>query len=223
MGLRLLASRSSGPELLEIDPSTLGDGKTKLEDCLFVPDLLVRIKLDQIEKQGYWIVNTLFSEVIEFRKTLKRGRNPCRPLPTRNAFCHAKKWGGYGPRLVQAASLVFSGSILCFMQNWGSAIISFQGYHSVFCRPLICVPGHAPAVCGDSGTTNDAVWLVPGVLRKGRDFLPCLVMGGQNHNVRVLVNPQQAGLSKICWAAKEPEGLQKTPVQESIAWENRAR
>ncbi len=34
---------------------------------------------------------------------------------------------------------------------------------------------------------------------------------GQNHNVRVPVNPQQVGPSKICWAAKEPSSDNQTP------------
>jgi hypothetical protein len=49
-------------------------------DCLIAPADLITVKLDPLEKQGCWSVNTLFSEVIEFnachydKTTLKRGR-----------------------------------------------------------------------------------------------------------------------------------------------------
>jgi hypothetical protein len=80
VGLRLLASRSPSPQPIEVEsPVQTSAGYTRV-DCLIAPADLVTVKLDRLEKQGCWSVDTLFSEVIEFqgchydKATLKRGR-----------------------------------------------------------------------------------------------------------------------------------------------------
>jgi hypothetical protein len=80
VGLRLLASRSSEPKPMEVEsPVQTSAGFTRV-DCLIAPADLTTVKLDPLQKQNCWSVNTLFSEVIEFsgchydKTTLKRGR-----------------------------------------------------------------------------------------------------------------------------------------------------
>src|SRR4051794_3793668 len=80
VGFRLLASRSPEPRPIEIDsPVQMSAGYARL-DCLIAPADLITVRLDPLEKQGCWSVNTLFSEVIEFngchydKKTLKPAR-----------------------------------------------------------------------------------------------------------------------------------------------------
>jgi hypothetical protein len=80
VGLRLLASRSPEPHPIEVkSPLQTSVGYTRM-DCLIAPADSITVKLNSLEKQGCWSVNTLFSEVIEFsgchynKTTLKRGR-----------------------------------------------------------------------------------------------------------------------------------------------------
>jgi hypothetical protein len=80
VGLRLLASRSPELKPIEVEsPFQTSAGYTRV-DCLIAPADLITVKLDRLEKQSCWSVNTLFSEVIEFsgchydKTTLKRGR-----------------------------------------------------------------------------------------------------------------------------------------------------
>jgi hypothetical protein len=80
VGLRLLASRSPEPKPIEAEsPVQTSAGYTRV-DCLIAPADLITVKLELLEKQNSWSVNTLFSEVIEFsgchydKTTLKRGR-----------------------------------------------------------------------------------------------------------------------------------------------------
>jgi len=80
VGLRLLASRSPEPKPIEVEsPVQTSAGYIRV-DCLIAPADLITVKLDPLEKQSCWSVNTLFSEVIEFsgchydKTTLKRGR-----------------------------------------------------------------------------------------------------------------------------------------------------
>src|SRR5262249_51518887 len=80
VAFRLLSTRSSRPEPVEAESPVLTESGFTRADCLLVPDLSVSIKLDYIEKQALWVINTLHSEVIEFSgchfdgQTLKRGR-----------------------------------------------------------------------------------------------------------------------------------------------------
>jgi hypothetical protein len=66
------------------------------------------IKLDSIEKQGYWSVNTLFSEVIEFSgcyfdgKTLKRGR-----FFYESGFYDAQQWRDKSSRFLEWSEAMF--------------------------------------------------------------------------------------------------------------------
>jgi hypothetical protein len=80
VGLRLLASQSPEPQPIEVkSPLQTSAGYTRV-DCLITPADSITVKLDSLEKQGCWSVNTLLSEVIEFngchynKATLKRGR-----------------------------------------------------------------------------------------------------------------------------------------------------
>jgi hypothetical protein len=80
VGLRLFASRSPEPQPIEVEsPVQTSAGYTRV-DCLIAPADSITVKLDSLEKQSCWSVNTLFSEVIEFsgchydKTTLKRGR-----------------------------------------------------------------------------------------------------------------------------------------------------
>jgi hypothetical protein len=103
VGLRLLSSRSPRREPVEIESPILSQ-----VGCLLVPDLSVSIKLDHIEKQGYWNVNTLFSEVLEFsgchfdEKALKRGR-----LFYDSGFYNAEHWQEKSARFLAWAETVF--------------------------------------------------------------------------------------------------------------------
>jgi hypothetical protein len=80
IGLNLLASRSPTPMPAKVVlPTQIHAGFTRV-DCLLVPDDSASLRTEFLEKQNQWIINTLFSEVIEVRgchfdeKTLKRGR-----------------------------------------------------------------------------------------------------------------------------------------------------
>jgi len=78
--MRLLSSRSDGPQPVEIETPVRSQGGFSRADCLLVPNISAEIKMDHIEAQAYWNVDMLFSEVIEFSgchfdgNTLKRGR-----------------------------------------------------------------------------------------------------------------------------------------------------
>lgn len=80
VGLSLLASRTPTPNRIEIEtPIRINAGFARV-DCLLAPDDSAVVKIEHLEKQNQWTVNTLFSEVIEFNgchfdeRTLKRGR-----------------------------------------------------------------------------------------------------------------------------------------------------
>jgi hypothetical protein len=112
--MRLLSSRSDGPEPVEIETPVRSQGGFSRIDCLLVPNVSAEIKMDHIEAQGYWNVDTLSSEVIEFSgchfdgNTLKRGRffygpgfyksehwqekSPCFLKWTDSVFRNAKKF-----------------------------------------------------------------------------------------------------------------------------------
>ena len=108
VGLYLLSRRSSGPKPIEIESPILTDGDFNHIGCLLVPDLSVSIKLDRIEKQGYWSINTLFSEAIEFsgchfdKKTIKRGRLFYDP-----GFYEAEHWQDKSTHFLKWADTVF--------------------------------------------------------------------------------------------------------------------
>jgi hypothetical protein len=76
----LAARHSCVSDLKKVNSPILTEAGFSRIDCLLVPDKRATVKLDYIEGQDQWIVNTLFSEVIEFTgchfdgKTLKRGR-----------------------------------------------------------------------------------------------------------------------------------------------------
>lgn len=106
--IRLLASRSPGSQAIEIQsPVQTSAGYTRM-DCLLAPDEMIIVKVDHLEKQGHWTVNTLFSEVIEFsgchfnNKTLKRGR-----LFYDTGFYNGKQWEEKSPRFLKWAEIVF--------------------------------------------------------------------------------------------------------------------
>lgn len=108
VGLALLASRSSLQKPVEERSSVRTVAGVTRIDCLLAPDLSVSIKLNHIEKQGYWIINTLFSEVVDFSgchfdgKELKRGRFFYDP-----GFYGVKGWQEKSPRFLEWAEALF--------------------------------------------------------------------------------------------------------------------
>jgi hypothetical protein len=108
LGLTLFASRSSRPEPVEGASSVRIVSGLARVDCLLAPDLLVPIKLDYVEKQRYWSINTLFSEVVEFSgchfdgKTLKRGR-----FFYDRGFYSAERWQEKSPDFLAWAEKLF--------------------------------------------------------------------------------------------------------------------
>lgn len=110
VGIRLLAVRSPGPEAVEGELPIRTELRLAPLKCLLAPDLSIpiEIKLDYIEKQGYWIVDALFSDVIEFsgcyfdEKTLQRGRFFCDP-----GFFDAEQWKEKSPRFLEWADRLF--------------------------------------------------------------------------------------------------------------------
>jgi hypothetical protein len=109
-GIRLLAVRSPRPEPVEGDLPIRTEVQLAPLKCLLAPDLSIpaQFKLDYIEKQNYWIVNTLFSDVIEFsgcyfdEKTLQRGRLFYNP-----GFFSAEEWQEKSPQFLRWADRLF--------------------------------------------------------------------------------------------------------------------
>jgi hypothetical protein len=108
--VHLVASRSSDPEPVELElPLRTQEGLSR-EDCLLAPSLPGALKLDHISSQGYWVVNTLFSEAIEFRgchfdeRTLKRGRF----FYDRGFYKKAGHWQEKSPAFLKWAETVFA-------------------------------------------------------------------------------------------------------------------
>lgn len=108
VGLRLLSNRSLAPEPAEIQSPVQTELGITRADCLLVPNLSVPIKLNHVEKQGHWIIDTLHSEVIEFSgchfdgKTLKRGR-----LFYDAGFYKADRWQDKSSRFLNWAETLF--------------------------------------------------------------------------------------------------------------------
>jgi|ERR1044071_654725 hypothetical protein len=108
VGLRLLASRSPGPQPTETGSPVHTDAGFTRVDCLLAPDDSISVKLDHLEKQNLWSVNTLVSEVVEFsgchfnEKTLKSGR-----LFYDKGFYRGEQWQEKSPRFLKWADLVF--------------------------------------------------------------------------------------------------------------------
>ena len=108
VGLRLFASRSPGPQPMETDSPVQTDAGFTRVDCLLAPDYAISVKLAHLPKQNFWIVNTLFSEVVEFsgchfnEKTLKSGR-----LFYDKGFYRAEQWQEKSPRFLKWADIVF--------------------------------------------------------------------------------------------------------------------
>ncbi len=106
--IRMLASRSVGQDPVEIESPVQTDGGIPRVECLLVPDLSVRIKLDYIENQDHWSVNTLCSEVVEVsgchfdEKTLKRGR-----FFYDSGFYNASHWADKSPRFLEWSETLF--------------------------------------------------------------------------------------------------------------------
>jgi len=108
--IRLLAIRSPGPDAVEGELPIRTQLRLAPLKCLLAPDLSIpiQLKLDYIEKQGYWIVDTLFSDVIEFsgcyfdEKTLQRGRFFYDP-----GFYNAEQWQEKSPEFLTWAEKVF--------------------------------------------------------------------------------------------------------------------
>ena len=108
VGLRLLANRSLRPEPVETESPVHTEAGFTRVDCLLAPDYASSVKLDHLDKQNLWSVNTLFSEVVEFSgchfndKTLKSGR-----LFYDKGFYSDKQWQEKSPRFLKWADLVF--------------------------------------------------------------------------------------------------------------------
>jgi hypothetical protein len=107
-GVRLISSRSLGSEPAEIESPVQSELGVSRVDCLLVPDLSVPIKLDHLEKQDNWVINTLHSEVVEFSgchfdgKTLKKGR-----FFYDAGFYDADQWQEKSPRFLDWAEGLF--------------------------------------------------------------------------------------------------------------------
>jgi hypothetical protein len=77
--LRLLSARSITSAWSEIDSPILTEGRVTRADCLISP-MRASIRMKHIEGQNLWSVDTLVSEVIEFKAcyfdgtSIKRGR-----------------------------------------------------------------------------------------------------------------------------------------------------
>ena len=64
--LHTLTSRMIEPQLTEAVPILRTEDHFTRVDCLLVPNSSAEIKLDYLERQKLWSINTLFSEVVEF-------------------------------------------------------------------------------------------------------------------------------------------------------------
>jgi hypothetical protein len=107
-GLRLLASRSPESKAPEIEtPVHTSAGVTSV-DCLLVPGDTSSVKLNRIEKQNQWSVDTLFSEAIQFTgchfdgRTLKRGR-----FFYDSGFYQGQEWKEKSQPFLEWAEIIF--------------------------------------------------------------------------------------------------------------------
>ena len=108
VALRLLASRSSQQDPVEIESPILTQGGFTRADCLLAP-IAASLQIRYVDKQSYWYVDTLFSEAIEFKachfdeKTIKRGR-----LYYDQGFYNVQgKWQDKSPDFLTWAEKVF--------------------------------------------------------------------------------------------------------------------
>lgn len=108
VGLHLLARRSARSEPVEVESPVRTEAGFTRADCVLVSEIPPTIKLDHIEKQGYWSINSLFSEVVEFTgchfdgKTLKLGR-----FFYDSGFYDDDRWQEKSPRFLDWADKLF--------------------------------------------------------------------------------------------------------------------